>query len=60
MNNPKTIEVFFKYGLHCAGCGMANFETIEDGAKAHGFDNKKIKKLIEDLNKIGDDNGKKG
>ncbi len=44
---PKTFEVFMKYGLHCVGCHMAEFETLEDGAKAHGLD---LKKLLKDLN----------
>jgi len=37
-------------GLFCGGCPMAQFETIEDGARAHGVD---IDKLIEELNKNG-------
>jgi len=46
---PDTAEVFMKHGLHCIGCAAASFETLEDGAKAHGID---IKKLIQDLNKV--------
>ena len=34
-------------GLFCGGCPMAQFETIEDGARAHGVD---IKELIKELN----------
>ncbi len=45
---PETIETFFKHGLHCVGCAVAAFENIEQGAKAHGID---VKKLVEDLNK---------
>ena len=36
-----------KRGLFCGGCPMAQFETIENGAKAHGID---IKKLLEESN----------
>lgn len=35
-------------GLFCGGCPMAQFETIENGAKAHNVD---IDKLIEELNR---------
>ncbi|RLE44936.1 disulfide oxidoreductase, partial [Candidatus Woesearchaeota archaeon] len=35
---PETIEVFLRYGMHCVGCVAASFETIEQGAKAHGID----------------------
>ncbi len=45
---PKTIAVFMNYGLHCAGCPLAQSETIEELAKANQMD---LKKLLEDLNK---------
>ena len=47
---PKTAEVFLKYGLHCIGCHVAAFETIEQGAMAHGLAAEDIDKLIKDLN----------
>lgn len=47
-NYPETINVFLAHGLHCIGCGVAEFENIEQGALAHGID---VEKLIEDLNK---------
>ncbi|MDP2907198.1 MAG: DUF1858 domain-containing protein [Nanoarchaeota archaeon] len=46
---PETIEVFLEYGMGCFGCGMAQFETIEQGASAHGIN---LKKLMDALNKI--------
>ena len=45
---PETIDVFMKHGLHCIGCVAAQYETLEQGAKAHGID---VKKLVDDLNK---------
>ena len=45
---PETAEVFGKYGFHCLGCAAASFESIEQGAMAHGID---VEKWIEDLNK---------
>ncbi|MEA2004407.1 MAG: DUF1858 domain-containing protein [archaeon] len=44
---PETISVFQKHGLHCIGCFAASFETLEQGALAHGLD---IDKLLKDLN----------
>jgi len=35
-------------GLFCGGCPMAQFETIENGASAHGID---VDKLIKELNR---------
>jgi len=34
-------------GLFCGGCPMAQLETIEDGAKAHGIN---VDELIKELN----------
>jgi hybrid cluster-associated redox disulfide protein len=48
---PKLAEILMtKYGLHCIGCFAAAFETLEQGAKAHGMDQKQIDKMIKDLN----------
>ena len=44
---PQTMPVFSKYGMHCIGCSMSAFETIEQGAQAHGID---VKKFVDDLN----------
>ncbi|MGA1872638.1 MAG: DUF1858 domain-containing protein [Thermoplasmatota archaeon] len=44
---PDVIGVFVAHGLGCIGCAMANFETIEQGAVAHGMD---IDSLMKDLN----------
>jgi hybrid cluster-associated redox disulfide protein len=34
---PVAEEVLTEFGLHCAGCGVNKYETIEQGAKAHGL-----------------------
>jgi len=46
--HPETVEVFLKEGLGCVGCGMAQMESIEQGAEMHGID---VDKLVEKLNK---------
>lgn len=47
--HPETIEVFSRHGLHCIGCAIASFESIEEGAMVHGID---IEALVTDLNAI--------
>jgi len=47
--HPETIEVFMKNGLHCVGCHVASYESVEDGALSHGID---VKKLIDELNNV--------
>ena len=44
---PQIIEIFQQYGLGCIGCMAAHFETIGQGAGAHGID---VDALIADLN----------
>lgn len=51
--HPETFEVFVKNGLHCVGCAAASFESLEQGAQAHGID---PEKLVRELNKAVDDN----
>ena len=43
----KAAEKLADRGLYCGGCPMAQFETIENGALAHGVD---VDKLIKELN----------
>ncbi|MBQ5625174.1 MAG: DUF1858 domain-containing protein [Phascolarctobacterium sp.] len=47
-NHPEILQVFAEYGLGCVGCMAARFETLEQGAAAHGID---IEALVADLNK---------
>ncbi len=47
--HPETMMVFMKHGLHCVGCHVAAFESIEQGAMAHGI---KVDALLDDLNKV--------
>lgn len=49
---PKTFVVFMEYGLHCAGCPVAQLETIEHLAQVNLFD---LKKLLQSLNKAAEE-----
>ncbi len=46
---PETVRIFEDFGLGCAGCRAALFESIEQGAIVHGID---ADSLVEGLNKI--------
>lgn len=46
--HPETAEVFMEQGFGCLGCAASHFETIEQGAEAHGID---VEKLMKALNK---------
>tara|TARA_Y100000310_G_C20687229_1_gene819857 strand:- start:1174 stop:1380 length:207 start_codon:yes stop_codon:yes gene_type:complete len=45
---PEVTGVLFEKGMHCIGCPMAQMETLEQGANAHGLD---VNKLVKELNK---------
>ena len=46
---PDTVPVFLYAGMGCFGCMAAQFETIEQGATAHGID---VDALMDALNEI--------
>ncbi len=46
---PETMMVFMRHGLHCVGCHVSAFESIEEGAMAHGIN---TDALVDDLNKV--------
>jgi len=46
--HPELAETLMKKGMNCIGCGMAMFETLEQGAIMHGIN---PNKLVEELNK---------
>jgi len=48
---PEAGERLFEAGMGCCGCPMAQQETIEDGCKAHGMNEKEIEKLVKELDK---------
>jgi len=47
---PRSADVMLKHGLHCIGCGVSAWETIEQGALSHGMSKKEIDKMIDGIN----------
>ena len=45
---PATVEVLQRFGMGCIGCAAAHFETLGQGAAAHGID---VPALVDALNK---------
>lgn len=45
--HPELLGIFLEHGLHCFGCSIAQFDTIEAGARAHGIH---PEHLLKDLN----------
>ena len=50
---PQLVNVLMEdYGLHCVSCFAAGFDTLEEGAKIHGYDDKDIEKMVKRLNAL--------
>jgi hydroxylamine reductase len=45
---PEAAEILFKKGMHCMGCEMAGFETLEQGCVMHGLN---ANKIVDEINK---------
>ncbi|MBU0666790.1 MAG: DUF1858 domain-containing protein [Nanoarchaeota archaeon] len=49
---PESAEVMYEEGLHCIGCHVSAWESLEEGASGHGIDpDKLVKKINERLEK---------
>lgn len=47
---PETAEIMLGYGLHCIGCHVNPYESIEGGAYGHGMSKEMVEKLIAEMN----------
>ena len=45
---PHSSGILAKHGMHCLGCCVATWETLEQAAQTHGID---VNFIITDLNK---------
>jgi len=55
---PKAAVIMMEYGLHCIGCHVASWESIEQGASGHGLDSDEIDRMVDDINKAINETGK--
>ena len=49
---PESGSIMVGYGLHCIGCDVAVWETLEQGALAHGMTETQIENLVKELNSV--------
>ncbi len=47
---PEAVPKLQSYGIHCVGCGAANYESISQGLYGHGFSQEDVTKIIGELN----------
>lgn len=47
---PQAVPVFLKYGLHCVGCFVSPYETLEQGSLGHGMPRDAFEKMLSEAN----------
>jgi len=49
-DHPEVAPVLAKAGLHCVGCHVSAYESLEDGCAAHGLLKKDIDEIVRKAN----------
>jgi len=49
---PAAVEIMSKYGLHCFGCHVSTWETLEQGILGHGGSSQDVEKMVNEMNQI--------
>lgn len=47
---PETSEIMLGYGLHCIGCHVNPYESIEGGAYGHGMSPETVEQMVREMN----------
>ncbi|MCA9477726.1 MAG: DUF1858 domain-containing protein [Nanoarchaeota archaeon] len=56
---PEVVEVFMNYGLHCIGCHISGYETVEEGAMGHGIVGDEFENMMLDAKERIEETAKK-
>lgn len=56
---PSASEVMLSYGLHCVGCHVNPYESLENGALGHGMSDEEINSMLQELNDLVKTHGEK-
>ncbi|MBI1970687.1 iron-sulfur cluster assembly accessory protein [Candidatus Woesearchaeota archaeon] len=49
---PFLAPVFMKYGLHCVGCHVSPYETLEQGSLGHGMPQEEFEAMLKEANNV--------
>lgn len=47
---PEAVPVLIEAGMHCIGCQLSMYDTLELGCQIHGMDAGTVAKLIKEMN----------
>ncbi len=54
---PEVSGILLDYGLHCVGCIANTYDSLEAGARIHGYSDEEIQEMVDRVNKeIGNGN----
>jgi len=53
---PQVVDTLTSFGVHCVGCHVSPFESLEMGFKGHGLDDAKIVEAVNKLNEVIENN----
>jgi hybrid cluster-associated redox disulfide protein len=51
---PDVAEVLMDYGLHCVGCMLNAYDSIEAGAQVHGMTDQEIEEMVARINEVAE------
>lgn len=49
---PQVVDTLTSFGVHCVGCHVSPFESLEMGFKGHGMDDNTIADAVKKLNEV--------
>jgi hybrid cluster-associated redox disulfide protein len=49
---PEAADVMLSYGLHCVGCFISSYETLEEGSLGHGLTPGDIDHMVREINAL--------
>src|SRR3989338_5444243 len=49
---PQVVETLMRFGVHCVGCHVSPFESLEMGFKGHGLDDATVEEAVKKLNEV--------
>ena len=50
--HPEVVETLMSFGVHCVGCHVSPFESLEDGFKGHGMTEEDVNEAVMQLNNV--------
>ncbi len=47
---PEAVPVLIEAGLHCIGCQLSMYDTLETGCAIHGMDKETVDRIVVEMN----------